>query len=69
MGFTIDRFAACFSDRRSAKDVEHTVATLVGQRVFSIGLGKPSKVSAVACSPRRLGQACRRYSASSKHQS
>jgi Transposase DDE domain group 1 len=35
----IDRFAACFSDGRSAKDVEHTVATLVGQRVFGIALG------------------------------
>ena len=30
----IDRFAACFSDGRSAKDVEHAVATLVGQRVM-----------------------------------
>jgi hypothetical protein len=35
----IDRFAACFSDGRSAKDVEHTVGTLVGQRVFGIALG------------------------------
>ena len=35
----IDRFAGCFSDGRSAKDVEHAVATLVGQRVFGIALG------------------------------
>src|SRR5512147_1913270 len=35
----IERFAACFADGRSAKDVEHTVATLVGQRVFGIALG------------------------------
>jgi hypothetical protein len=35
----IDRFAACFSDGRSATDVEHTVATLVGQRVFGIARG------------------------------
>jgi hypothetical protein len=35
----IDRFAACFSDGRSATDVEHTVTTLVGQRVFGIALG------------------------------
>jgi len=35
----VDRFAACFSDGRSAKDVEHKVATLVGQRVFGIALG------------------------------
>src|SRR5512147_1559702 len=32
----IDRFAGCFSDGRSAKDVEHAVATLVCQRVFGI---------------------------------
>ena len=35
----IDRFVACFSDARSVKDVEHTVATLAGQRVFGIALG------------------------------
>jgi hypothetical protein len=35
----IERFAACFSDGRSATDVEHSVATLVGQRVFGIALG------------------------------
>ncbi len=35
----IDRFARCFSDRRSPGLVEHTVATLVGQRVFGIALG------------------------------
>lgn len=35
----IDRFAACFRDRRSQSGVEHSVATLVGQRVFAIALG------------------------------
>ncbi len=35
----IDRFARCFSDRRSPQLVEHRVATLVGQRVFGIALG------------------------------
>jgi hypothetical protein len=35
----IDRFARCFSDQRAAEQVEHTVATLVGQRVFGIALG------------------------------
>jgi hypothetical protein len=35
----IDRFARCFSDSRSKELVEHTVATLVGQRVFGIALG------------------------------
>lgn len=35
----IDRFAHCFTDGRSPELVEHTVATLVGQRVFGIALG------------------------------
>jgi Transposase DDE domain group 1 len=35
----IDRFARCFTDHRSPERVEHTVATLVGQRVFGIALG------------------------------
>jgi hypothetical protein len=35
----IDRFAACFIDRRKAELVEHAVATLVGQRVLGIALG------------------------------
>src|ERR687886_792246 len=35
----VERFAGCFQDRRAAEWVEHTVATLVGQRVFGIALG------------------------------
>src|SRR5262252_6504669 len=35
----IDRFAACFHDRRSQELIEHRVSTLVGQRVFGIALG------------------------------
>jgi len=35
----IDRFAQCFSDSRSEALIEHTVATLIGQRVFGIALG------------------------------
>jgi hypothetical protein len=35
----IDRFAACFGDARNAGQIEHTVATLVGQRVFGLALG------------------------------
>jgi hypothetical protein len=35
----IDRLAGCFTDSRSAEQVEHTVATLVGQRIFGIALG------------------------------
>ncbi len=35
----IDRFADCFKDRRCQELVEHSVGTLVGQRVFGIALG------------------------------
>ena len=35
----VDRFAACFSDGRTAGRVVHDVASLVGQRVFAIALG------------------------------
>ena len=35
----IDRFAGCFTDSRSPDLLEHTVATLVGQRIFGIALG------------------------------
>jgi hypothetical protein len=35
----IDRFARCFGDKRAQEQIEHTVATLVGQRVFGIALG------------------------------
>jgi hypothetical protein len=35
----MDRFAACFHDVRRQDLIEHEVVTLVGQRVFGIGLG------------------------------
>ena len=35
----IDRLANCFTDSRSPEQIEHTVATLVGQRIFGIALG------------------------------
>ena len=35
----VDRFASCFHDERRPELIEHAVATLVGQRVFSIALG------------------------------
>ena len=35
----VDRFAGCFRDYRCQELIEHTVATLVGQRVFAIALG------------------------------
>jgi DDE family transposase len=33
------RFARCFTDRRDLRYVEHSVETLVGQRVFGLALG------------------------------
>src|SRR5467141_571611 len=35
----VARFAGCFTDHRAADLVEHTVASLVGQRVFGLALG------------------------------
>ena len=35
----IGRMAACFTDRRDPRLLEHTVETLVGQRVFGLALG------------------------------
>jgi Transposase DDE domain group 1 len=35
----IERFAGCFTDSRVPDLVEHTVPTLIGQRVFGIALG------------------------------
>ena len=35
----VDRFAACFADQRTPELIEHSVRTLVGQRIFAIALG------------------------------
>jgi hypothetical protein len=35
----VDRLASCFVDLRSQAHVEHSVATLVGQRIFAMALG------------------------------
>jgi hypothetical protein len=35
----VERFAGCFVDGRRPELIEHSVATLVGQRVFAIALG------------------------------
>jgi Transposase DDE domain group 1 len=35
----VRRLAGCFSDARDARFVEHSIATLVGQRVFGLALG------------------------------
>src|SRR5918911_2380144 len=35
----IERVAACFQDARSPEHIEHTITTLVGQRIFALALG------------------------------
>ncbi len=35
----VDRFAACFCDRRRPELIEHSVSTLIGQRIHGIALG------------------------------
>src|SRR5256885_4179081 len=35
----IARFAACFSDARAPELIEHSLETLIGQRVFGLALG------------------------------
>ena len=35
----VERFAKCFIDRRAPSLIEHSVATLAGQRIFGLALG------------------------------
>jgi DDE family transposase len=35
----VERFAGCFQDGRAQEQIEHAIATMVGQRVFGIALG------------------------------
>ena len=35
----VDRFAECFADSRAPELIEHTVGTMVGQRIFALALG------------------------------
>jgi hypothetical protein len=35
----VDRFADCFADSRAPELIEHTVGTLIGQRIFALALG------------------------------
>jgi hypothetical protein len=37
--FALDRLAGCFINRRSQSSTEHTVRTLLGQRVLGIAAG------------------------------
>ena len=56
----VGRFAACFEDGRIAGLIEHTVETMVAQRVFGIALGyeepgrsRPAAARSGPCYPRR----------------
>jgi hypothetical protein len=35
----VERFAGCFKDRRRPELIEHSVSTLVGQRIFGLAIG------------------------------
>ena len=35
----IERLARCFTDHRSAEQVEHELPVLLGQRIFALALG------------------------------
>src|ERR1700735_5748155 len=45
----VRRLAGCFRDARDGRYVEHTVATLVGQRVFGIALGYEISTNTTIC--------------------
>jgi hypothetical protein len=45
----VDRFAACFADRRAPERIELSVRTLVGQRVLAIALA--TKASTTSLDP------------------
>src|SRR5687767_5067918 len=49
----VRRFAACFADGRAQAQVEHSVATMVAQRVFGIALGYEDLVEPARACPRR----------------
>ena len=56
----VRRFADCFSDGREAASIEHTVATLVGQRLFAMALvssrGEDYSVAPLTDPDRRLSR-------------
>ena len=49
----IERFAGCFTDHRVTELVEHTVSSLVGQRVFGIALGYEDLIDHTSCATTR----------------
>jgi hypothetical protein len=42
----IDRLAACFQNHRDARRIEHTVRTLLGQRVIA-GIAEPEVIARI----------------------
>jgi hypothetical protein len=56
----IERVAKCFVDRRDPSLIEHSVATLVGQRIFGLAFGyedlNDHDVVAARSSVRRAGE-------------
>ena len=55
----IERFTECFADSRAAELIEHEVRTLVGQRVFGIGLGYEDLSITTNCARTRQWQCWR----------
>ena len=49
----VRRFAACFADHRSPEQVEHGLATLVGQRVLALALGDEDLLDHDTCATTR----------------
>jgi hypothetical protein len=45
----VGRLAGCSGDARDGRYVEHTVAALVGQRVFGIALGYETSTTTTTC--------------------
>jgi len=45
----VGRLAGCFRDARDSRYIEHTVATLVGQRVFGIALDMRTSTTTTTC--------------------
>ena len=54
----IDRLAGCFIDERDPHLIEHTVRTLIGQRVFGIAWGMKTSTITSSCATIRCVARC-----------
>jgi len=52
------RFAACFTDRRDPRFVEHRVETLVGQRIFGLATRKTQTLALATDGRQRTAPHC-----------